>query len=389
MSKNRNPKKKKIVFIANTCWYIYNFRIRLLQDVSAKNYEVLVIAPKDSYTDKLKAFGYKVNNWELNRSSLNPLLELFSILNLIIFLKKNNPDLVHNFTIKPCIYGTIAAKFSGIKSVVNSVTGLGHLFINNSFLIRFIRLTLKPIYFFVFNSNGTKVIFQNRNDQTFLIKLGFLRDINNSVLIKGSGVDSEFFKPFDSSNSKFKNPFTILFPSRLILEKGIEEVLEAHISLLKRGENIQLLIAGKIDKGNRSAINQKYIKYILSQNNIKILGHKKDLRKVYSESDIILLPSWREGLSRSLIEAASMAKPIITTDTPGCKDIIDHGINGLLVPVKDSRAIELAILFLKRNNKIAKIFGQKIRSKVKKNFDVKIINEQTIKVYNDILLNKI
>ena len=125
---------------------------------------------------------------------------------------------------------------------------------------------------------------------------------------------------------------------------------------------------------------------MLSQKNIKILGHKEDLRKVYSESDIVLLPSWREGLSRSLLEAASMSKPIITTNTPGCKDIIDHGLNGLLVPIKDPKAIELAIIFLKRNNKIAKKFGQKVRLKVVEKFDVKLINKQTFDVYKKLLM---
>ena len=182
-------------------------------------------------------------------------------------------------------------------------------------------------------------------DRRFFLKLGVLRDIKNSFVIKGSGVDSEFFKPLDASHSEHKKNFKILFPARLIIEKGIKEVLEAHKSLLKQEQNIQLLIAGEIDNGNRSAINKRYKKYILSQENIKILGHMQDLRQVYSESDIVLLPSWREGLSRSLIEAAAMSKPIITTDTPGCKDIVEHGINGLLVPIKDPKAIELAILF--------------------------------------------
>ena len=386
MKKKINPKKKKIVFIANTCWYIYNFRNKLLKDIIKSNYEVFIIAPEDRYSQKLKEFGCKVFDWHLNRSSINPILEIYSILNLIVHLKKNNPDLVHNFTLKSCLYGTIAAKFSGVKNIVNSVTGLGHLFINNSILMRLIRLFLKPIYRFVFNSKGTKIIFQNIDDQRYFLKLGVLKDIKNSFVIKGSGVDSQFFKPFDSTNSRFKKPFKILFPSRLILEKGIKEVLEAHNSLLKKGENIQLLIAGEIDKGNRSAINREYKKYMLSQKNIKILGHKEDLRKVYSESDIVLLPSWREGLSRSLLEAASMSKPIITTNTPGCKDIIDHGLNGLLVPIKDPKAIELAIIFLKRNNKIAKKFGQKVRLKVVEKFDVKLINKQTFDVYKKLLM---
>jgi len=376
---------KKIALIANTSWYIYNFRSNLIKDIVSSNYKLVVIAPHDNYTNLLEKSGYTVINWTLNRSSLNPLSELKSIVDLVLILNKENPDLIHNFTIKSCLYATIASRFSKVRYVINSITGLGHLFLNNSTLIRFIRFILKPIYALVFNTKNSFLIFQNIEDQKYLFEIGIIKNLKKSFLIEGSGVDINFYKPNKDNYSEFRKPIKLLFPSRLIREKGIEEVLIAYNELIKNGEDIKLLIAGEIDEGNRSSLKDKDKKNISSNKNIILLGHRSDLKEIYSTSDIVLLPSWREGLSRSLIEAAAMEKPIITTNVPGCRDIIDHGINGILVPLKDPKAIELAILFLIRNRLTAKVFGKNIREKVKKRFDVKKINSQTLKIYNQTL----
>lgn len=375
----------KIAFIANSCWYIYNFRISLLKEISARNIRVIIIAPKDKYTELLTDLGYKVYFWKLERSSLNPFKEIKSIFNLIDILDNESPDLIHNFTIKSCLYGTIAATFRSRSLVVNSITGLGHLFINNSLKTRLIRIILKPIYKFVFNSINSYTIFQNKNDQKFFQDLRIINNLTKSFLVQGSGVDTDFFKPFEKINKSFNQPIKLLFPSRLISEKGILEVLAAHKTLLEKGENIELLIAGEIDKGNRSTLLNKQKKDLESNKNIKMLGHRTDMKNIYSQSDIVVLPSWREGLSRSLIEAGSMEKPIITCDVPGCREIIDHGINGILVPLKDTKALELAIIFLIRNRNIANQYGKKIRLKVQERFDIRIINQKTIDIYKKIL----
>ena len=151
---------KKIAFIANSCWYIYNFRLSLLKELSATDNRVIIIAPKDNYTKSLIDLGYEVYSWKLQRSSLNPFKEIKSILNLMDILESKSPDLIHNFTIKSCLYGTIAAKFRNISFVVNSITGLGPLFINNSLKIRLIRLILSPIYKFVFNYKNQDILFR-------------------------------------------------------------------------------------------------------------------------------------------------------------------------------------------------------------------------------------
>tara|TARA_B100000886_G_scaffold303860_1_gene234749 strand:- start:22699 stop:23835 length:1137 start_codon:yes stop_codon:yes gene_type:complete len=376
---------KKIAFIANSCWYIYNFRLSLLKELSATDNRVIIIAPKDNYTKILIDLGYEVYSWKLQRSSLNPFKEINSILNLMDILESKSPDLIHNFTIKSCLYGTIAAKFRKISVVVNSITGLGPLFINNSLKIKLIRLILSPIYKFVFNYKNAYTIFQNKYDQKFFLDFCIIKNLKKSFLIEGSGVDIELFKPIKDTNSGFNNPLKLLFPSRLIREKGIIEVLDAHKSLIKKGENIHLLIAGEIDKGNRSTLLNEEKKSLITNKNIKILGHRSDMKNIYSQSDIVILPSWREGLSRSLIEAGAMEKPIITCDVPGCREIIEHGINGIIVPLKNAKAIELAIIFLIRNQNIAKQYGRKIRLKVKERFDIRIINQKTINVYKKTL----
>ncbi len=380
---------KKIALIANSCWYIYNFRLSLLKEISAKDNLVIIIAPEDNYTNILIDLGFEVYPWKLQRSSINPLKEIKSILNLMDILDSKFPDLIHNFTIKCCLYGTIASKFCSIPIVVNSITGLGPLFINNSLKIRLIILFLKPIYKFVFNSSNSYTIFQNTSDQKFFLDFRIINNLKKSFLIEGSGVDTELFKPFKDINSGFNKPLKLLFPSRLIREKGIIEVLDAHKRLLEKGENIQLLIAGEIDKGNISTLLNEQKNSLKTNNNIKILGHRSDMKDIYSQSDIVILPSWREGLSKSLIEAGSMEKPIITCDVPGCREIIQHGINGILVPLKNAKALELAIIFLIRNQNIAKQYGRKIRLKVKEKFDIRIINQKTIGVYKKILISNI
>ena len=376
---------KKIAIVANSCWYVYNFRRELLRAILYSKYQITIIAPYDNYTKLLEEMGFSVCLWDLKRSSINPINELSSILNLVYYLNREKPDLVHNFTIKSCLYGMIASRLCKVKNIINSITGLGHLFLSNSIKMRIIRILMRPLYIYLFNLRGCYTIFQNIHDQRFLKKFAILRNINNSFLIEGSGVDIDLFHPKKNNHFKLSEPLKLLFPSRIIREKGFEELLIAYASLLKKDENIELYIAGEIDEGNRSSLVLEDKKNLSLNKKIKFLGHSSNMEKVYSECDIVILPSWREGLSRSLIEAGAMGKAIITTDVPGCRDVVDHGINGILIPVKDPKAIESAVLFIIKNKNIAKIYGKNIRKKVEKKFDVKIINRKTINIYNQIL----
>ncbi len=376
----------RVLLVANTSWYIYNFRFPLLLDLRKKGYNVSVVAPHDKYTKAIEKEGFKVINWEVSRSSVNPLIEAKALLNLIKIYRRNKPDLVHHFTIKACLYGTISAKLSRIYRVINAVTGLGHIFLGKRKRHQILRRSLEPIYRGVFKARRSTVVFQNADDQEKLIQLG-ITNTENSRLIHGSGVDIEKFKPLKDSAGLFQDPIQILFPSRLIKQKGLLEVLEACKTLWSENCNFELLLAGDLDKSNHSSLSRKEIAVLQTQSKIRCLGHVRDMRTLYASSDLVVLPSWREGLSRSLIEAASMERPIITTDTPGCRDVVDHGRSGLIVPLRDAPALTLAIRLLIENPDLARKFGKAARQKVMAEFQVSIINKRTLEQY-EYLLNK-
>ena len=374
------------MLVSNTSWYLYNFRRHLCRALRDNGFNVVIVSPRDKYTDLLQCEGFEYCDWGLDRKSLNPLKELLSIYRLAKIYRKSEPIIVHHFTIKACLYGTIAAKASGVYRVINAVTGLGHVFLGTRKRNRLLRLLLRPVYKAAFTARRTTMVFQNADDHEKLISLG-IADGRKAHLIKGSGVDVEYFdrNKLITEKRNWKSGAKLLFPSRLIKEKGVFELLEACETLWQEGYNFNLLVAGQADRGNRSALTSSEYNALTSNPRVTLLGHVEDMRSLYASVDLVVLPSWREGLSRSLIEAASMELPIITTDVPGCRDVVSHGVSGVLVPKKDSDALRLAIIFLIKNQVFAEQLGKKARDSVVSNFKMEIVNQTTISAYADIL----
>ncbi len=373
-----------MLLVSNTSWYLYNFRLPLIRNLHGLGIDVALVAPHDAYTQRLQAEGFTVHPWLVARSSVNPLSEAHALVDLLRIYRREKPDLVHHFTIKACLYGTIAAKGARVYRVINAVTGLGHVFLGTSKRSRLLRKAIKPVYRAVFKARRSTVVFQNADDQETLIQLG-ITDGERARLIRGSGVDIELFQPTEDSAGQFHDPLQVLFPSRLIREKGIAELLQACRSLWADGVELELLVAGALDSGNRSALTQAELADLHANKRIRCLGHVEDMPLVYAASDIVVLPSWREGLSRSLIEAAAMERPIITTDVPGCRDVVDHGLSGLLVPQRDAPSLDLAIRLLLKNPDLAKRFGKTARQKVVAEFQVSLVNESTLQQYSRLL----
>lgn len=384
----------KVLLVANTSWYLHNFRLPLLKDLRSAGYLVEAVAPHDSYTPLLHAKGFTVHPWLVARRSINPLREAHALVDLLRIYQREQPALVHHFTIKACLYGTIAAKLAGVPRVINAVTGLGHVFLGTRKRTRLLRRALKPLYRAVFSARRATVVFQNAADQEKLIDLG-ITDGARAQLIRGSGVDISHFDPAVlppglaagqvAPPGKFHAPVRLLFPSRLINEKGVRELLEACRHLWASGAELEMLVAGALDDGNRSSLTPAELAELRAEPRIRCLGHVDDMRALYASSDLVVLPSWREGLSRALIEAAAMERPIITTDVPGCRDVIDHGHCGLLVPVKDADALRLAITLLLAQPALARQFGQAARRKVVQEFAVSLVNERTVATYRRLL----
>jgi glycosyltransferase involved in cell wall biosynthesis len=376
--------RHKLLLVANTSWYLYNFRLPLLQGLRDCGYQVALVAPHDPYTPLLQAEGFIVHPWLVARRSVNPLAEAHAVVDLLRIYRREQPDLVHHFTIKACLYGTIAAKGARVYRVLNAVTGLGHVFLGSRKRTRLLRKAIKPLYRMAFMARRSTVVFQNADDQERLIRLG-LTDGERARLIRGSGVDITRFQPNSDSPGRFHTPLQLLFPSRLIREKGTSELLLACAQLWDEGVALELLVAGALDPGNRSALAPHELAALQANPRIRCLGHVADMAALYASVDIVVLPSWREGLSRALIEAAAMERPIITTDVPGCRDVIDHGRTGLLVPLHDARGIALAIRLLLDNPDLARRFGKAARQKVVDEFQVSLVNEETIAQYERLL----
>ena len=375
----KSKQKIKLIITANTGWYIYNFRIDLIKYLKLKKYEIYIICPNDRYSEKLKNMGLNVINWELNRKSLNPFIELLSILHLIKIYIKIKPNIVHHFTLKACIYGSLSASLFSKTKIINSITGLGPLFLSRNKLIKLVYFVFKSLFRYIFNNLSDRVIFQNKYDRKKYLQLN-ITSSDKSIIIPGSGINTDYFKPYPKKYDI--KEFKLLFPARIIKEKGIIELIKACKLLWEIKLPIKLFIAGELDYGNRSVLKTKELKKLKNLKNISLLGHVDNMRDLYNKIDVVVLPSWREGLSRSLLEAASMEKGIITTNVPGCRDIIEHNKTGLIVNVRSPIEIKDSILNFYKNNFLIKKYGKAAREKVIKYFDIKRINSLTLRAYN-------
>lgn len=324
----------KILISLNTSWNIYNFRVALIKALHSNGHEVFALAPKDEYMVRLEALGIKCIPIKINPKGINPFTDIYLIRNYYSVFKRLQPDIILSYTIKPNIYGNIAARILHIP-VINNISGLGTLFIKTNIISYIGKLFYKFSLKF-----GSHVFFQNQNDRNLFIKEKLVTASKSSV-IPGSGVNTTFFNSSKTSNSG--NRF--LFVGRLIKDKGVVEYLEASVSILKSHPEKEFLLVGEIGCKNNTALEKTDLEYYLNMSSqIKYLGKTDDIKSLLSSVDIMVLPSYREGLSKSLLEAAAMKLPIITTDVSGCREVVLDGFNGLLCAPKSKLSLEQVML---------------------------------------------
>jgi len=371
----------KIILFANTDWYLYNFRLSLSKALRSKGHEVILVSPPGRYGKLLEEEGFTWISIKMNRRSLNPWFEIQTILKLVSLYRKQAPDIVHHFTIKCVIYGSVAAALTGVTARINAVTGLGYIFSSHSLYARILRIFVRIILRLVLRGKRGILILQNPDDvETFLEKS--LISPTKVKLIRSSGVDTNLFKP--KSRPKVTN-FRVLLATRLLWDKGVQEYVEAAKILMDENKTVEFLMAGAIDKGNPASISQEDIKRWENQGLIISLGHVDNIAQLLNEVDLVVLPSYREGVPKILLEAASTGLPIVATDVPGCREIVSHGENGLLVPPKDPVALANAIRVLIDDENMREAMGRAGRKKILAEFDERIIIEQTVDIYKELL----
>lgn len=333
-------------------------------------HSVLACAPEnDKYVrDHLKNLNVEYAQIELERVGMNPIHDIKTVYLLFALFKKEKPDIFLCYTIKPVIYGSFAARFAGVEKTFSIITGLGFAFSNKTLRERIINFMVRFLYKVSLSGNKS-VFFQNPDDLSHFIDSGLVKR-DQAVLINGSGVNLDIFKRASPKLS----PVTFLLIARMIKEKGVIEYVEAAKILKKQYPQACFHLLGWFDDGP-STINRKQVCEWHKSGVIQYLGETKDVKPFLSDSSVYVLPSYREGTPKSVLEAMAMGRPIITTDTPGCRETVVHNSNGFLVPKKDVIAIKDAMERFIREPDLIQIMGLKSREIAEDKYDVNKVNK--------------
>ena len=368
---------RHLVYVITEDWFFKShFFDRAIAAVRA-GYKVTVITRCRDSAREFEKYGLLTENIEFSRRGSNPITELTTIFKLRSTLKRIKPDIVHNIALKPVVLGSLAAQFAGIRNIINAPVGMGYVFTSQESKARVLRPIVKVLIRYVLGNENRRVIIENHDDFENLVSGGFARR-DSIALIKGAGVDVQNFSQRPEPNE----PVKVLMVSRLLRDKGVHEFIDAAKTVRLKNNNVQFLLVGDTDDGNPTSMNSEEIADLANSRDVTWLGARTDIAKLLAESHIACLPSYREGLPKSLIEAASVGRPIVTTDTPGCREVVTHMVNGLLVQPRDARALALAIEKLVEDPNLRKLMGEESRRKAETEYANEIIINQTHRVYD-------
>jgi glycosyltransferase involved in cell wall biosynthesis len=374
-------RRPSIFFFCNVGWYFISHRLALAKAAKARGYDVHVACDIESpvEAETLRAAGLTFHRVRLSRGGSNPLVDLWTFLRCLGLLLKHRPTLTHNISIKPIVYAGVAARIARVRGIINAVSGLGYLFVdpNRAGLGRVIAQLL---YRFSLRSRAVKAIFQNVDDQRYFVRTGLVRDAQ-TVLIAGSGVDLAAFSP---APEPVEGPIRIVLPARMLRDKGVGEFAVAAMSLQKAGLPVECLLAGGLDPGNPAAFSASDMERLQALGVVKWLGQVSDMSALLASCHIVCLPSYREGLPKALLEACAAGRPIVTTDVPGCRDVVREGINGLLVPTRDAKALYVALASLVNNRGLRVAMGARGRAIAVREYSLEYVVERTMRLYDEL-----
>lgn len=366
----------KLLFVVNNPDFLLSHRRNLLVAARQKGLQVHIASPEAATTTELQQQGYHYHRWEVSRKGVRPLQEALAIRKLYQIYKQVKPDIIHHVTIKPIIYGGIAARLAKAPAVVNAISGLGWVYISDSWKAKMLRRIANQGYAISGKHKNSRFIFQNPDDQHQFLQSNLV-DSDQACIIPGSGVCMQEFSPLPMPSLE---TIRIVLAARLLKDKGVLEFVGA-ARLLRDRFNVKFVLAGDIDPGNPASLTKQEIEQWVSEGLIEYWGYCEDIREVLAKTHVVCLPSYREGMPRVLIEAAACGRPIVTTDTTGCRELVKMNVNGLLVPIKDTTALAAAIdQITQQPNDLAKL-GLASRRWVEKRFAETAVLGQTFNLY--------
>ncbi len=369
-----SPLKRSILYVVSEDWAFLSHRLPMARAAREAGFEVHVATRVGTDADAIGGEGFTLHPIPFHRGGRSPLSALSTVIALRRVEKAISPTLVHHVGLQCCVLGGIAALGSG-RPQVNALTGLGYAFTGSPERAGVLRRVLTGVLRFLLNRRHATTLVQNPDDQAALEGIGIAKE--RIVIIPGSGVDTDRLKPLPEP----EGPITVGFTGRLLTDKGIRALVAAHRLLRAKGLNVQLLIAGEPDSANPASVSLQEAQTWGREEGITWLGHVDDIEPLWRKSHIAALPSHREGLPKSLLEAAAFGRPMVSTDAPGCREIAIDGQTGILVPIEDPPALADAIAILANSPDLRARYGAAARDLVVKKMSAHAIGQATLQLY--------
>ena len=375
------PSAPKILYVVTEGWYFCSHRLPLAVAAVKAGYEVVVATRIGEHQRVIEESGARVIPLsKLRRSSLNPLHELSALRELMDIYRRERPVLVHHVALTPVLYGTLAARMARVPGVVNALGGLGFVFASRRRRAKMLKALLIRLYRWVLDIPNGRVIVQNQNDWNVLAENCIAG--NHIRLIRSAGVDLDAYRPQPIASSQ---P-TVVLASRMLWDKGVGEYVEAALRLRSQGVTARFLLAGDTDPENPMAIPGAQLKAWHDAGVVEWLGHREDMPQILAAADVVCLPSYYgEGIPKILIEAMACGRPIVTTDMPGCRELVTPDVNGLLVPPRNVQALSEALQRLLGDRALCSQMGSAGRKIAEREFALPKIVQETFAVYEELL----
>lgn len=376
----------KFAFFANTDWYLYNFRLSTALRLRREGHEVVMLSPPGPFGERFASHGLRWVPLPMDRASLNPVREAATLYRLIAVLRHEQPDLLHNFTVKCAVYGALAARFARVPAIVNAVAGMGYVFTSNAPKARLLRPLVKSLMRATLNGERSLLVLQNPDDAATFADAGLMPPEKIRVILS-SGVNTTRFQPAKPSPDHRHERLRVLLAARLLWEKGIQEFVDAAALLKRWGRDVEFVLAGTPDPGNPHSVSAQQVRRWVDAGLVRWLGHVDDMPGLLSTVHVMALPSYyREGVPKSLIEGAAAGLALITTDRPGCREVVTkHGFDGLRVELRNPQALAKCIVQLDEDRSLLAQLGLRARQKALRDFDERIVIQKTMDVYGELL----
>jgi len=373
--------RPRLLYLITEDWYFWSHRLDLARAAAGEGFDVSIATRVTEHGERIVREGFRLFPIRLFRRSRNPFAECAAIMELVKLYRRERPMIVHHVALKPILYGSLAAWCSGVPIVVNAFAGLGYLFTDDARRGRLLRACLRLAMRALLRFSRSIVVFQNRDDRDLLIRENVVT-LEQTRIIPGSGVDAT---AFDIRLPAVDGPIVML-ASRMLWDKGIGDFLETVRRLKRDNVAARFVLVGRCDEHNPAAIRLEQIQRWVDEGLVEWWGHCDDMPATLARATIVVLPSHREGLPKVLLEAAACGKPLIATDVPGCREIVRHGVTGLLVPPRDPAALAAAIDSLLRDSLLRTTMGVAGRETVIREFSVERVTGQVIRLYRELLV---